>query len=316
MFQTKVEIPDSLVKISYQDKIMSFGSCFAENMGGKLEHSFFDVDKNPFGVLYNPVSIKNSLELLIHKSEFKCDDVFENRGLWQSFSHSSLFSDISKEACLEKINSRFVKAKKTLSDTRIILITFGTAWVYENKESGSVVSNCHKLPSYNFERKRISVEQIVSDYSVLIENLLSNFPEMKFIFSVSPIRHWKDGPHENNISKSILLLAIEQLQKHFNQVLYFPAYEIQLDELRDYRFYASDMLHPSTVAVDYIWERFASTFFADETKGLMKRLNQLRADLNHIPLFPALDEYNSFIKNIERQKLYLFKNYPYLCGRF
>lgn len=315
MFQTKVVIPDSLVRISHNDRIMSFGSCFADNIGAKLSNSFFDIDSSPFGVLYNPVSIKNSLELLMNRDQFTRDDIFEHRGLWQSFSHSSLFSDITEELCLQKINSRFLNAKDFFSKTNILIITFGTSWVYEQKKGRGVVSNCHKLPANAFIRKRLSVEQIVTSYSSLITELQTHLPGLHFIFTVSPIRHWKDGAHENNISKSTLLLAIDLIQKEFPQVHYFPSYEIQMDELRDYRFYASDMLHPSDVAVDYIWERFAETYFSLETMGIRKKLDQLSADLQHRPLFPESEEYKLFQKNTENKKLRLLKEYPFLNGR-
>lgn len=316
MFQTKIEIPRSDISISYNDRIMTLGSCFAENMGSKLSDAYFMVDINPYGVLYNPVSIQNSIELLLQGKEFTKNDLFENRNLWQSFSHSTLFSDISAERCLEKINSRFNIAKKNLKKINFLVITFGTAWVYENRKSGRVVSNCHKLPSNEFIRKRLTVDEIVSNYTVLINNLQTLLPDLQIVFSVSPIRHWKDGAHENNVSKSTLLLAIDNLQKEFSKVHYFPAYEIQLDELRDYRFYSADMLHPSEVAVDYIWERFSEAYFTKETMIIKKKLEQLRADLQHRPMFPDSEEYKAFMKSTEIRKENILNEYPFLAGRF
>lgn len=294
---------------------MTLGSCFAENMGRKLSDAFFMVDVNPFGVLYNPVSIQNSIELLLQRNEFTEAHLFENRNLWQSFSHSSLFSDVSAEGCLEKINFRFNNAKEFLKKTNFLVITFGTAWVYEERKSGRVVSNCHKLPSDEFIRRRLAVDEIVSNYSELITKLQTLFPNLQFIFSVSPIRHWKDGAHENNLSKSTLLLAIDNLQKIFSQVHYFPAYEIQLDELRDYRFYSADMLHPSEVAVEYIWERFSETYLSKETMIIKKKMEQLKADLQHRPMFPESEEFKVFIRNTEKRKEKLLKEYPFLEGR-
>lgn len=316
MFQTKIEIPRSAITISYNDSLMTLGSCFAENMGSKLSDAYFMVDVNPFGVLYNPVSIQNSIELLLLGKEFTKNDLFENRNLWQSFSHSSLFSDISAEGCLEKINTRFNTAKEFLKKTNFLIITFGTAWVYEDRKSGRVVSNCHKLPSNEFIRRRLTVEEIVTNYSVLINNLHVLLPDLQIIFSISPIRHWKDGAHENNISKSILLMAVDNLQKEFSQVHYFPAYEIQLDELRDYRFYSADMLHPSEVAVNYIWERFSETYLSKETIIIKKKMEQLRADLQHRPMFPDTEEFKAFMKNTEKRKEKLLNEYPFLEGRF
>lgn len=256
MFRTIVEIPLAASKITHQHCLLALGSCFAENIGKKLNDAFFQVDVNPFGVLYNPVSIRNSIQLLLENKLFTQEAIFENKGLWQSFSHSSQFSDTNKEKCLTNINKRFESAFDFFNKTDFLLITFGTAWVFEDRKSGNVVSNCHKLPANCFNRRRLTVDEIVADYSTLITELKIKLPNLRILFSVSPIRHWKDGAHENNISKSTLLLAVEALQQNFYQVDYFPAYEIQIDELRDYRFCAVDMQHPSEVAVDYIWSRF------------------------------------------------------------
>ncbi len=315
MFQTKVEITPSEVKITYEDKIMTLGSCFAENMGKKMQDSYFETDINPFGVLYNPVSIKNSIELLLKGKLLEENNLFENRGLWQSFSHSSLFSNTTAEKCLEKINSRLKPATDIFKKLNFLIITFGTAWVFEDKKSGRVVSNCHKLPAANFIRRRLSVDEIVSEYSILINRLNDKFPDLKLIFSVSPVRHWKDGAYDNNLSKSTLLLAVEELRINFSNVLYFPAYEIQMDELRDYRYYASDMLHPSDVAVDYIWSRFSETYFDDNTRKIKKEVEQLVADLSHRPLFPDSEEFEKFKLNIEKRKTELIKKYPFFKKR-
>ena len=315
MFQTKIEIPVSKIKISLEDSIMTLGSCFAEHIGKKLKDVFFETDTNPFGVLYNPVSISNSLELLLQNRIFTEEDLFESGYLWQSFSHSSLFSDISADECLNKINSRMIFARQFLKNSHILLITFGTAWIFEEHKSGRVVSNCHKLPTNDFIRRRLSVEEIIHDYSLLISKLQILYPNLNFIFSVSPIRHWKDGAHENNISKSTLLLAIDELQKQFHAVHYFPAYEIQLDELRDYRFYAPDMLHPSDVAVEYIWSMFSDTYFSKDTLELKKRLEQLAADFSHRPIHPDSPEYKSFLNKANTKKAELFSAFSFLSKR-
>lgn len=315
MFQTKVEIPVSEVKIDYEDRIMALGSCFAQNIGQKMQEVWFETDINPFGVLYNPVSILKSIELLLENKTFTESDLFENRSLWQSFSHSSLFSDTTAAKCLDKINKRYSCASNFLKRIDFLLITFGTAWVFEEKKTGKVVSNCHKLAAKHFIRRRLTVEEIVNDYSVLILKLQELFPKMKLIFSVSPIRHWKDGAHENNLSKSTLLMAIDELQQKFPQIQYFPAYEIQMDELRDYRFYAADMLHPSDVAVEYIWQRFSETYFDDLTQKMKKEMEQLFGDLSHRPLQPESEEFLLFKNNVEKRKLKIAKEYPFLRDR-
>jgi len=315
MFQTHVEIPLTSLNITYEDRIMTLGSCFAENIGGKLKDLYFDTEINPFGVLYNPVSISNSIKLLIDNRSFTEDDLFQHRGLWQSFSHSSLFSATSAEKCLENINERFNDAVYFLQKTNFLVITFGTAWVYEEATGGRVVSNCHKLPANSFNRRRLTVDEIVSDYTELIVRLKTLFPRLQIIFSVSPIRHWKDGAHENNVSKSTLLLAIDALQNEFDIVHYFPAYEIQLDELRDYRFYASDMLHPSDVAVNFIWMRFSETYFDESTTRMKGEFEQLQSDFSHRPMIPDSEEYEKFRKSTERRKLELINKYPFLVKR-
>jgi hypothetical protein len=315
MFQTKVEIPPTPLSITYTDAVMTLGSCFAENIGRKMEEVCFDTEVNPFGVLYNPVSIINSIELLLDNKQFTPDDIFESRSLWHSFSHSSLFSAVSVEACLDTINSRMALAGNFIHKANVLLITFGTAWIFEERKSGRVVSNCHKLPAAEFVRRRLTVEEIVDGYTNLINKLSVKRTELKLIFSVSPIRHWKDGAHENNLSKSTLLLAIDELQKRFEQVHYFPAYEIQLDELRDYRFYASDMLHPSDVAVNYIWQRFSETYFNPITQRIKKDVEQLVSDLSHRSLQPDSEEFKKFCINVENRKTRIIDNYPFLSNR-
>lgn len=315
MYTTKIDIPASSFKIGYENNILTFGSCFSENIGMKLSESYFSVETNPFGVLYNPLSIYNSINYLIDNKHFTSEDLFFDGSLWHSFSHSSLFSDITPDGCLNKINSRLECAVSFLRKTNVLLITLGTAWVYEYIADGRVVSNCHKLPAKNFLRYRLTTDDIVERYTELIWKLKSILPELQIIFTVSPIRHWKDGAHENNISKGILLQAVDSLQKQFDHVAYFPAYEIQLDELRDYRYYADDMLHPSDMAVNYIWKRFSETYFADDTLQLKKELEQLKSDLSHRPFQPHSDSHNAFLKKVEEKKQTMIQRFPFLEDR-
>jgi len=312
MFHTKIEIPVSSLKISYEDKIMTLGSCFAENIGKRMKDVYFQTDNNPFGVLYNPISIKNSLCLLLQNKQFTINDIFENNGLWQSFSHSTRFSHSNAQICLDQINSRLTASRNFLKDTNVLVITFGTSWVFEEVNSTEVVSNCHKLPAKNFHRRRLSVAEIVDNFIKIICKLLTEYPDIQIIFSVSPIRHLKDGAVENNLSKSTLLLSVNELVEQFEHVHYFPAYEIQMDELRDYRYYAADMLHPSDVAVDYIWNRFSQTYFSSETMRIKKEVEQLNTDLLHRPLHPDSEEFRKFKLHVEQRKIELIKSYPFL----
>lgn len=315
MFRTSIDIKPYSFRLDYQSNILTLGSCFSENMGLKMKNVFFKTEINPFGVLYNPISILNSIQLLLQNKKFTASDIFEYKSLWHSFAHSSSFSDESSELCLSKMNERIESASEFIKNTDVLLITFGTAWVFTDKESGRVVSNCHKLPAAKFNRRRLTVDEITEAYSDLLTKLKALYPNLNVVFSVSPIRHWKDGAHENTISKSTLLLAVDALQNQFGNVHYFPAYELLMDELRDYRFYASDMLHPSDVAVEYIWSKFSESVFSDETLQLMKKLEQLAADRAHRPLHPLSPEYALFKENTGKRKNEIIQKYPFLADR-
>jgi hypothetical protein len=315
MFRTSIDIKPYSFRLDYQSNILTLGSCFSENMGLKMKNVFFKTEINPFGVLYNPISILNSIQLLLQNKKFTASDIFEYKSLWHSFAHSSSFSDVSSELCLSKMNERISFASEFIKNTDVLLITFGTAWVFTDKESGRVVSNCHKLPAAKFNRRRLTVDEITEAYSDLLTKLKALYPNLNVVFSVSPIRHWKDGAHENTISKSTLLLAVDALQNQFGNVHYFPAYELLMDELRDYRFYASDMLHPSDVAVEYIWSKFSESVFSDETLQLMKKLEQLAADRAHRPLHPLSPEYALFKENTGKRKNEIIQKYPFLADR-
>ena len=315
MFRTSIDIKPYSFRLDYQSNILTLGSCFSENMGLKMKNVFFKTEINPFGVLYNPISILNSMQLLLQNKKFTASDIFEYKSLWHSFAHSSSFSDVSSELCLSKMNERISFASEFIKSTDVLLITFGTAWVFTDKESGRVVSNCHKLPAAKFNRRRLTVDEITEAYSDLLTKLKALYPNLNVVFSVSPIRHWKDGAHENTISKSTLLLAVDALQNQFGNVHYFPAYELLIDELRDYRFYASDMLHPSDVAVEYIWSKFSESVFSEETLQLMKKLEQLAADRAHRPLHPLSPEYALFKENTGKRKNEIIQKYPFLADR-
>lgn len=316
MFRTKVQIPSHNFEIDYNSSILSMGSCFVENIGYKLQNARFLSFINPFGALYNPLSLANSLHTLLSDSEFTEADLFEHASLWHSFAHSSAFSATSSEESLQMINSRLAAARYFLAEADVLILTFGAAWIFEEIQSGSVVANCHKLPASHFKRRRLSVDEIVKAMSAVFTELISLRPKLKIVLTVSPIRHWKDGAQENTISKSTLHLAINKLTEQFSYTHYFPAYEIVMDELRDYRFYAADMLHPSDVAVKYIWEQFSNSFFSKETIELKKRLEQIYADENHRPLHEDSVEYKRFFESIERKKQKLIEEFPFLKSRF
>ena len=293
---TPISIPSSPTPITYAGRLMLFGSCFAENIGEKLAANKFQVDINPFGILYNPLSLKSALTNLLDRRTFTGKDLFEHHGVYHSFAHHSRFSAVDVQECLSMINERIIRSAQELREADRLIITFGTAFVYHLKETGMVVSNCHKLPEKLFHRERISTEQIVTEWRELITALRAENPKLKLLFTVSPIRHWKDGAHENQLSKATLLLAIDQLVKEFDYCSYFPAYEIVMDELRDYRFYAEDMIHPSGQTVDYIWKRFAETQLSKESRDLMSEWQKLHKALQHRPFNPKTESYKNFLQ--------------------
>ena len=299
LFRTIVNIKPQH-NITYKDKIMMLGSCFAENMGEKLQKAKFRILVNPFGVIYNPESVRISVLRILEEKLFTEDEIFEHEGSWKSFRHHSRFSALTLAHFLENANQKLEEAADFFQNIDILIITFGTAWIYTLKESETVVSNCHKLPASFFSRKRLSVEYIVETYAELIAALLKRRPALQILFTVSPVRHWKDGAHENQVSKAILLLAIEQIRRLFpDNTAYFPAYEIVLDELRDYRFYADDMIHPNETAIGYIWERFSDTFFSAETRKQIAEIEKLLAATQHRPFQPQSKSFQLFVnKNI------------------
>ncbi len=297
-FRTIVKIPPSPFKLSYYTPSMFIGSCFTESVGSKLNDYKFPVDINPFGVIYNPSSVSKSLELLIEKKEFTKDDLYFFNGKWLSFFHHSSFSDKDPEQCLSRINAKITESREFLQKAGFLFITFGTAWVFEWKESGETVSNCHKISALKFNRKLLTVEDILEKYETLIPKLLHFNPQLKIIFTVSPIRHWKDGAEGNQVSKAILLLSVHQLLKKFQSISYFPAYEIIMDDLRDYRFYSDDMIHLNSVAIDYIWERFCETYLDKEASGIMKNIDPVLSAIGHKPFEPDSDLHQDFLIKI------------------
>ena len=308
--QTKITVAAPDFSIDYNSRLMMLGSCFAENMGSKFSYYKFDVDVNPCGIIYNPLSVANVLRLLVEGKRFEKNDLREVGGKWVSLFHHGAFSSADPDECLHRINDRLTKATGELRTLDLLVITWGTAWVYRYTRENIVVSNCHKIPSQEFERSRLSVEDIVREYLVLIERLREINPGLRILFTVSPIRHWKDGAHGNQLSKATLLLAIDRLREEIQHVYYFPAYEIVLDELRDYRFYAEDMLHVSGFTVDYIWERFLYSFISPEVFGLMNQIGRINKGVAHRPFEPQSEEYQRLVKKMLAEIAMISRSYP------
>ena len=318
--RTVFEIEPSPLKIKYSDPVMLTGSCFASGIGRKFEAGRFPVLINPAGTVFNPVSVINTLESITEGREYSPGDLYFHDGLWLSFDHYTDFSAPERDHVLEKINKTIKEAGEFMSKAGFLFITFGTARVYRFKESGKIVSNCHKIPSGMFTRELLTVDKITSLWYKFLDKLTSNYPNLKVIFTISPVRHMKDGAHGNQVSKSVLFLSVEELLKHPSSPGYFPAYEIIMDDLRDYRFYESDMLHPSQQAVDYIWEEFMKCYFSSETVELYREILKITRAASHkirgnnpenVKRFSEafLDKINSFNKrypgiDLENEKAY------------
>ncbi len=293
-FRTKVEILPFTFKLDYHTISFFVGSCFADNIGIHLERLKFPIVHNPFGVLYNPSSIKDNLKVLIEKKLFSDSDLYYFNEKWISFSHYTAFDNADKHLSLERINHSLKTSADVLSNAQFLFITFGTAWVYEFIKLERIVANCHKIPSHEFRRFMLNSDQIAADYTELFDQLHTLNPQLKIIFTLSPIRHWKDGAVDNLLSKSTLLVAIHKIKENFEFVSYFPAYEIFMDELRDYRYYAKDMLHPSEIAIDYIWQRFTDTYMDAGVLPVMRDIDKITTAINHRPLNPESKEYAKF----------------------
>lgn len=290
--QTKVEIEKYTSKISYGDKILFLGSCFANEIGSIMKSLRFNVLVNPFGVLYNPFSISGSLERLASKKQFSEGDVIVDGDIYKSLYHSSEFASMSMNDLIANINELLNDANRHYKDSNWIVVSLGTRWIYRLRSNGVVVSNCQKLAHNKFSREALSVEEIVE----LLSPFISENPGKIWLFTVSPVRHWKDGAHGNQISKAVLLCAIEKLQSKYKNVLYFPAYEILLDELRDYRYYCDDMLHPSQLAIDYIWKLFEENLIDKSANNLISDIKRLNSMNGHKPFFLESLEFQRFEK--------------------
>ena len=249
-FRTTIKIPPSPDRITFNDPVMFIGSCFATSIGNKLEAGRMPVMINPSGTVYNPVSVTNTLQTIASGRNYKKEDLYNNNGIWLSFDHYTDFSSDSPEQALDKINRQIEAAGRFLSGAHYLFITFGTARIFRWKKTGKIVSNCHKIPAAEFTHDLLTVNDIVKLWNGQLDRLHSMFPALRVVFTISPVRHWKDGAHGNQVSKSVLFLAVEELLGHSSHPVYFPAYELLMDDLRDYRFYDDDLLHPSAAAID------------------------------------------------------------------
>jgi hypothetical protein len=310
--RTTFSIEPSPLKISYTDPVLFIGSCFATSIGNQLELGRMPVMINPAGTVYNPVSVCNTLNTITGKKKYDTSDLFKYEDKWISFDHYTDFSSSDPEEILDKINRKSAEALKFLSGAKFVFITFGTARIFRWSDSGKIVSNCHKIPSARFIHELLSPDYIASLWMEQLDNLKSLFPHLKVVFTISPVRHWKDGAHGNQVSKSVLFLAVEKLLGHPSEPAYFPAYEIVMDDLRDYRFYNDDMLHVSDRAVDYIWEAFSGCYLDKSTASLWNEVAKISKAVSHRIQTDDKNQIRNFAENILSRIDFITQKNPFV----
>ncbi|MBK8519948.1 MAG: GSCFA domain-containing protein [Chitinophagaceae bacterium] len=299
------------IKINHQHNLLLVGSCFTEQIGTKLANHKFGVLDNPNGILFNPSSIAKSISSYIDNKQYTETDLFYQNECWNSWEHHSRFSHPDKKICLEGINLSQNKAHAFLKKANWLLITLGSAFVYE-LENKDVVANCHKVPTDKFAKRLLSAVEVFAGLQSMIEKAVAFNPGMKIIFTISPVRHLRDGFVENNRSKATLIQAVHQLADKNNNCFYFPAYELIIDDLRDYRFFAEDMVHPNYAATNYVWEKFIATCIDEPSQELMKEIAVIVAAKNHKPFNPTSEQHKKFLQtNLVKVKK-LQQQFPYL----
>lgn len=301
-FRTEIDVGPSTVRIGYANRILCLGSCFADEMGARLSEAKFRSATNPTGVLFNPESVADALlraasGLLPRREELSRSA----DGVWFHYGFHGAFSDPDPDAALLRMNQGMQRLARSFAEADRLLVTFGTAWTYQVRATGRTAANCHRQPRETFLRHRLSVASIVDRWSELLDSVLAR---KEVIFTVSPVRHAGDGAVENSLSKALLRVAVAELVEKHPNATYFPAFELLTDDLRDYRFYADDMMHPSARAVDYIWEKFAAAHLDQQARSLLPRVAELVAAARHRPHHPSNEAYRAFARRMtERARL-------------
>lgn len=308
---TKITFAKSGNPIGYSSRILSLGSCFAENIGLRFRYFKFQNDVNPFGIIFNPVSIENLVERVVNQRKFTQDDIFFHNGLWHCFEVHSESSHPDKESFIENLNKTLEETQSRITRSTHIIITYGTSWIYRNNASGTIVANCHKVPQDQFTKEILSAAIIEQSIQNTVDLIRKVNPDCHFVFTVSPVRHIKDGFVENQRSKAHLITALHSFIINHPSFAYFPSYEIMMDELRDYRFYAEDMLHPSQVAIDYIWERFAEKYISEECIAVMDEISAIQKSLAHRPFNPDSESHQKFLRNLQLKIDKLQQQFPH-----
>ena len=300
-FTTKVPVKTYEFPINYSAKLLLLGSCFAENMGEKFVYFKFQTTINPFGIIFNPVSIEKLVKRAVNRINFTEADVFFHNDLWHSYDVHSECSHSDKEILLKKLNAALEAMHRQIAEVSHIVITYGTSWVYQLKTTGEIVANCHKVPQSEFSKEILSPESIAQSIQNTMNLIRQINPEVKFIFTISPVRHTKDGFPENQRSKAHLMTAIHPIVLDNASSNYFPSYEIMMDELRDYRFYADDMLHPSQIAIDYIWIRFFENYVNTDCFATMQEVCNIQKGLAHRPFNPETKSHQQFLETLNQK---------------
>jgi hypothetical protein len=311
-FTTKIPISKSNSPIDYSSQIVALGSCFAENMGEKFDFYKFQNTTNPFGIIFNPVSIEKILERAIHLNYFTETDLFFHNELWHCYEVHSDLSQPNKETMLSNLNRLLTEMNSKLAAATNLFITYGTSWVYQLKSTGIVVANCHKVAQDQFEKVILSVTEIENAIQNSIDLIQKLNPNCQVVFTVSPVRHIKDGFVENQRSKANLISALHSSISQQPTSSYFPSYEIVMDELRDYRFYAQDLLHPNAVAIDYIWEHFCESNISEAAQQVMQEVESIQKGMAHRPFHPDSISHSKFLQKLKEKSAQLEAQFPYM----
>lgn len=313
--QTTISLHSAKNQIGYESQVLILGSCFAENIGSKLDYFKFQSFQNPFGILFHPLAIAKLISKAVKKETYSEDDIFFLNERWHCFDAHSDVSKPSKENLLEELNSGLENMYEEITKATHVLITLGTAWVYRNIATDGIVANCHKVPQKEFSKELQTVEEIRYCLRDILENVQAINKKAKFIFTVSPVRHLKDGFVESQRSKAHLISAVHQIiqTSHFALCTsYFPSYEIMMDELRDYRFYKTDMVHPNQLAIDYIWEKFKKVWISPDTFAVLEKVESIQKGVLHRPFNASSESHQQFLKSLGDKIAYLQQEYPHM----
>ena len=310
-FRRAFQIPPLKQQLNIRHGVMLVGSCFTDHLGNKLQQHRFSTLQNPNGILFNPISLAKSVTSYIEKKHYNRNDLFFQQEWWTSWDHHSQFSHANPEMLLEMINRSQDEAHLFLQKAKWIVLTVGSAWVYQLAE-GTVVANCHKVPTDKFQKRLLPVEEVLAVLDNMIHRLFIFNPGLRILFTISPVRHLRDGFVENNRSKAVLIQAVHHLVEKFEGLFYFPAYELIIDDLRDYRFYAEDMVHPNYLATNYVWEKFSESCIDEESRKFIKEIAPINAALAHKPFQPDSNAHKLFRQKQVEKLQQLQTSYPFL----